>query len=103
MFESSAYQNRNHGTAEQRLWRAVIAKTLEEWMNGPLRDSRIAEEFLFYDNKDFVSVCSSAGMDPLSLREKFRFLCDSLRNFVSSVLRFSEFNTEGAEKSHRVR
>ena len=72
MFESSVYQNRNHGTAEQRLWRAVIAKTLEEWMNGPLRDSRIAEEFLFYDNKDFVSVCSSAGMDPLSLREKLQ-------------------------------
>src|SRR6266481_2864913 len=61
MFERSVFHNRNHGTAEQRLWRAVIAKTLEEWMNGPLRFSRIAEEFLFYDNKDFVSVCSSAG------------------------------------------
>ncbi len=72
MFESSAFQDRNHGTAEQRLWRAVIAKTLEEWMNGSLRFSRVAEEFLFYDNKDFMSVCSSAGMDPLSLREKLR-------------------------------
>jgi hypothetical protein len=72
MFERSVFQNRNHGTAEQRLWRAVIARTLEEWMNGPLRYSRIAEEFLFYDNNDFLSVCSSAGMDPLNLREKLR-------------------------------
>jgi len=72
MFEKSVFQNRNQGTAEQRLWRAVIARTLEEWMNGPLRYSRIAEEFLFYDDKDFPSVCSSAGMDPLNLREKLR-------------------------------
>src|SRR3984893_4074433 len=70
MFESSVFQNRNDGTAEERLWRAVIARTLEEWVRGPLRYSRIAEEFLFHDNKDFLSVCSSAGMDPRSLREK---------------------------------
>jgi hypothetical protein len=72
MFESSVFQNRNRGTAEERLWRAVIAKTLEEWVRGPLRYSRIAEEFLFHDNKDFQSVCSSAGMDPRSLREKLQ-------------------------------
>lgn len=70
MFESSVFQNRNNGSAEEKLWRAVIAKTLEEWVRGPLRYSRIAEEFLFHDNKDFHSVCSSAGMDPRSLREK---------------------------------
>ena len=70
MFESSIFQNRNHGTAEERLWRAVIARTLEEWVSGPLRYSRIAEEFLFHDNKDFLSVCSSAGMDPCSLRKR---------------------------------
>jgi hypothetical protein len=70
MFESSVFQNQNDGTAEERLWRAVIARTLEEWISGPLRYSRIAEEFLFHDNKDFLSVCSSAGMDPFSLRKK---------------------------------
>src|SRR6202158_3827273 len=70
MFESSVFQDRNGGTAEERLWRAVIAKTLEEWVRGPLRYSRIAEEFLFHDKKDFLSVCSSAGMDPLRLRKK---------------------------------
>jgi hypothetical protein len=70
MFESSVFHNRNNGSAEEKLWRAVIARTLEEWVRGPLRYSRIAEEFLFHDNKDFHSVCSSAGMDPRSLREK---------------------------------
>ena len=70
MFESSVSQDKNRGTAEERLWRAVIAKTLEEWVRGPLRYSRIAEEFLFHDNKDFQSVCSSAGMDPRDLRER---------------------------------
>jgi len=70
MFERSVSQNGNRATAEERLWRAVIAKTLEEWVRGPLRYSRIAEEFLFHDNKDFQSVCSSAGMDPRNLRER---------------------------------
>ena len=70
MFENSVFQNWNEGTAEERLWRAVIARTLEEWVRGPLRYSRIAEEFLFHDNKDFLSVCSSAGMDPLRLRKR---------------------------------
>ena len=74
MFESSVFQNRNDGTAEERLWRAVIARTLEEWVRGPLRYSRIAEEFLFHDNKDFLSVCSSAGMDPLRLRKKLEHI-----------------------------
>jgi hypothetical protein len=74
MFDRSAFQNRNDGTAEERLWRAVIAKTLEEWVRGPLRYSRIAEEFLFHDNKDFLSVCSSAGMDPLRLRKKLEHI-----------------------------
>src|ERR1700681_1061583 len=70
MFERSVFQNRNQSTAEMKLWRAVIARTLEEWVRGPLRYSRIAEEFLFHDKKDFLSVCSSAGMDPLRLRKK---------------------------------
>src|ERR1700694_6323506 len=72
MFDRSVFQNRMDGTAEEKPWRAVIARTLEEWVRGPLRYSRIAEEFLFHDNKDFLSVCSSAGMDPRSLREKLQ-------------------------------
>jgi hypothetical protein len=70
MFESSIFRNWDRGTAEEKLWRAVIAKTLEEWVSGPLRYSRKAEQFLFSDEKDFRAVCSSAGMDPGSLRKR---------------------------------
>jgi hypothetical protein len=55
-------------TAERRLWRAVIASTVEEWVNGPLRRQREAEDFLFSDNKDYRMVCASAGIDPEDLR-----------------------------------
>jgi hypothetical protein len=40
-------------TAERRLWRAVIASTVEEWVNGPLRRQREAEDFLFTNNRDY--------------------------------------------------
>jgi len=62
-------------TAAQKLWRAVIASTVEEWVNGPLRRKREAEQFLFSDNHDYRTVCFSAGIDPENLRgrlEKFR-------------------------------
>jgi hypothetical protein len=62
-------------TAVQRLWRAVIASTVEEWVNGPLRQKREAEQFLFSDNHDYRTVCFSAGINPEDLRgrlEKIR-------------------------------
>jgi hypothetical protein len=70
MFESTIHHQLGQGTAEEKLWRAVIAKTLEEWVRGPLRYSRIAEEFLFDDDRDFRAVCSSAGVDPSHLRKR---------------------------------
>jgi hypothetical protein len=70
MFKSSILHIQDQGTAEERLWRAVITKTLEEWMCGPLSFSRKAEQFLFEDKKDFKAVCSSAGMDPIRLRKR---------------------------------
>src|SRR5205814_1404203 len=72
MFESAVVGNRDYGTAEEKLWRAVIARTLEEWVCGPLSFSRKAEQFLFDDNKDFHAVCSSAGMDPGNLRSRLK-------------------------------
>ena len=57
--------------AEQRLWRAVIANTIQEWIRGPLRLRREAEEFLFHDD-DFRLVCFSAGMDPEYVRERLK-------------------------------
>ncbi len=74
MFKSSVLQIKDVGTAEERLWRAVITKTLEEWMCGPLSFSRKAEQFLFDDTNDFKAVCSSAGMDPIRLRKRLNTL-----------------------------
>lgn len=72
MFKSSILQLQEQGSAEERLWRAVITKSLEEWMCGPLSFSRKAEQFLFDDNRDFKAVCSSAGMDPDRLRNRLK-------------------------------
>jgi hypothetical protein len=72
MFESVVFHNVDRASAEERLWRAVIARTLEEWVRGPLRYSRMAEQFLFNDNQDFQAVCSSAGMDPGNLRKRLQ-------------------------------
>jgi hypothetical protein len=60
---------------EQKLWRAVIASTVQEWIHGPLRKQREAEQFLFSNHKDYRTVCYSAGIDPTNVRnrlEKFR-------------------------------
>jgi hypothetical protein len=58
--------------AEQKLWRAVIAKTVGEWILGPLRRQREAEQFLFRDEDDFYTVCFSAGMNPRYLRDRLK-------------------------------
>ncbi len=73
MFQSAEVEE----SAVQKLWRAVIASTVEEWVSGPLRQKREAEQFLFSDNQDFQTVCFSAGIDPENLRarlEKIRKL-----------------------------
>ena len=72
MFEGAIFQCMDRATPEERLWRAVIARTLEEWVCGPLRYSRMAEQFLFSDNQDFPAICSSAGMDPNHLRKRLQ-------------------------------
>ncbi len=74
MFSSTLDQQQGEASAEEKLWRAVIARTLEEWIAGPLRYSRIAEEFLFDDDSDFHAVCSSAGMNPNHLRRRLKTL-----------------------------
>src|ERR1700730_36368 len=62
-------------SAVQKLWRAVIACTVEECVSGPLRQKREAEQFLFSNNLDYQTVCYSAGINPEDLRgrlEKIR-------------------------------
>ncbi|MDE3110081.1 MAG: hypothetical protein KGL02_09080 [Acidobacteriota bacterium] len=60
--------------SEKRLWQAVLLTTIQEWMCGPLRRKRQAEEYLFEDKKDFQTVCKSAGMDPDQMRAKLNRL-----------------------------
>jgi hypothetical protein len=60
--------------SEKRLWQAVLLTTIQEWMWGPLRRQRQAEQYLFQDQKDFQAVCKSAGMDPDQLRAKLQRL-----------------------------
>jgi hypothetical protein len=59
---------------EERLWTAVIARAVQEWVAGPLRSQREAEVFLFTDDKDFPKVCLAAGLDAQTLRSKLRRL-----------------------------
>jgi hypothetical protein len=59
---------------EKRLWQAVIVTAIQEWISGPLRNKRKAEEYLFQDQKDFPIVCQSAGMDAGRLRAKLNRL-----------------------------
>jgi hypothetical protein len=71
MPETMAHSLGEPEIAEQKLWRAVIANTIDEWLHGPLRLQREAEQFLFHDD-DFYTVCLSAGMNPEYIRERLR-------------------------------
>ncbi|HVB58638.1 MAG TPA: hypothetical protein VNE63_19715 [Candidatus Acidoferrales bacterium] len=55
---------------ERRLWTAVIITAVEDWRRGSLRAHRIAQQFLFENERDFNRVCADAGLDPGSLRGK---------------------------------
>jgi hypothetical protein len=63
--------------AEKRVWTAVIARAVEEWISGPLGSQREAEIYLFNDDEDFPAVCRSAGLDPRTLRRKLIKLKDA--------------------------
>ena len=45
MSETLIYVDEDKQIAAQRLWRAVIASTVQEWISGPLRRQREAEQF----------------------------------------------------------
>lgn len=59
----------NQGSANEKLWRAVIDSAIADWVRGPDLHKRKAEHFLFHDEDDFPYVCRSAGLNPESLRE----------------------------------
>jgi len=68
--QENAVTTEGTSLTEKRLWQAVILSTIREWISGPLRLKRQAEDYLFNDNKDFPMVCQSAGMDVGLLRTK---------------------------------
>jgi hypothetical protein len=90
------------GIAEMKLWSAVIANTIREWIHGSARMQREAEEFLLHDEDDFPTVCWSAGMNPETLRDqlkKLRARADSLAQtrFAKLILGLSS----GDANKHR--
>jgi hypothetical protein len=71
---NTAHGNEDEDIAEQKLWRAVIANTVREWMRGPLQLKRAAEQYLFRDEQDYRTVCCSAGIDPGNLRDRLQII-----------------------------
>jgi hypothetical protein len=72
MSETSVQSSEDQEISEQKLWRAVIASTVDDWIHGPIRRQREAEQFLFHDDRDYRTVCSSAGIDPENLRARLQ-------------------------------
>jgi len=70
MFTSEVSRDSAEQMPEFKLWRAVIAIVVQEWVSGPLRLSREAEQYLFHDEKDFLTVCHAAGLNPSALRSR---------------------------------
>jgi hypothetical protein len=68
MFTEMALANSLEMTAETLLWRGVIARTIQDWISGPLGCKHEAERYLFENSADLSSVCSAAGIDVSRLR-----------------------------------
>jgi hypothetical protein len=52
----------------RRVWRGVIAKTIQDWLSSPLRAKREAERYLFENSVDLSSVCELAEINVGRLR-----------------------------------
>ena len=59
----------SQGSANEKLWQAVIDSAIADWVRGPGLHKRKAEFFLFHDEVDCPFVCRSAGLDPERVRE----------------------------------
>jgi hypothetical protein len=71
-------------TTDRRLWRAVMAGAIQDWLSGPLRLKRQAERYLFENSQDLSLVCESAGMDIGTLRGRLNELRgQSMSNIVT--------------------
>jgi hypothetical protein len=68
MMSRTAFATTMEMTAETQLWRAVIARTIQEWFSKSLRPKGEAERYLFENSADLSLVCRSAGIDIGRLR-----------------------------------
>ena len=56
------------------MWKAVLASTVGERISGPLRQSHVAEDYLFNNELDFRQVCECAGLNPGLFRSRLQRL-----------------------------
>jgi len=68
MIRGMAQATQQDLTTENRLWRVVIARSIQDWLSKPLRPKREAERYLFENSADLSWVCESAGIDVKQLR-----------------------------------
>jgi hypothetical protein len=61
-------------TTEIRLWRGVIARTIQDWLLKPMRPKREAERYLFRNSADLSLVCQLAGIDVSQLRTRLNLV-----------------------------
>jgi hypothetical protein len=78
-----AKANEHEVMADTLLWRAVVARAIEDWLSKPLRPKHEAERYLFTNSSDLSLVCYSAEIDVVDLRMRLnkvrgRMLCDIL-------------------------
>jgi hypothetical protein len=78
-----AMANEHEVMTETLLWRAVVARAIEDWLSKPLRPKHEAEHYLFTNSRDLALVCYSAEIDVVDLRTRLnkvrgRMLCDIL-------------------------
>jgi hypothetical protein len=74
MIREMALANDQVQTNDVRLWRAVIASSIQDWLSGPLRLKREAERYLFDDSVDLRMVCELAGINIGRLRARLNNL-----------------------------
>jgi len=72
MINEMALTTKQESTTEtdqwRRLWRGVIATTIQDWLSSPVRAKREAELYLFNNSVDLSSVCEAAGINIGRLR-----------------------------------
>ena len=70
MYDTIQEKPVSESATETRLWLAVVTDAVQDWMHGPLRVRREAEEYLFHDERDFPELCERAGLNASLLRAK---------------------------------